>query len=126
MGAHSIAFSPDARRIAVGSTGSEAVKLWDAESWQELLSLHGQGSLFRPVAFSADDNMIGSCNNQGQLHIWRARPGGDWGVGENDGRESPIRPSRLTAVRSNFRTAIPSHANEFAGTLRPDSTNGRS
>jgi WD40 repeat protein len=72
MGIHSLAFSPDAKRIAASGDGKEAVKLWDVQSWQELLTLEGQGSLFWPIAFSADSNVLGSCNMQGALHLWRA------------------------------------------------------
>jgi WD40 repeat protein len=72
MGIHSLAFSPDAKRVAATSDGKEAVKLWDVQSCQELLTLEGQGSVFWPIAFSADGNVIGSCNKQGALHLWRA------------------------------------------------------
>lgn len=72
QGAHSVAFSPDGRRIAIGSNGNEAVKLWDVESLQELLTLPGQGSIFNQTAFSPDGNLLVSCNMQGTLHIWRA------------------------------------------------------
>lgn len=72
QGAHSVAFSPDGRRIAIGSNGQEAVKLWDTESLQELLTLSGQGSIFHSTAFSPDGNALASCNQRGQLHIWVA------------------------------------------------------
>ena len=72
MGIHSVAFSPDNRRLAAGSDGTEAVKLWDVDSGQELLTLGGQGSLFWSTAFSADGNVVGSCNEKGALHLWRA------------------------------------------------------
>lgn len=72
QGAHSVAFSPDGRRIAIGSNGNEAVKLWDVESLQELLTLPARGSIFDQTAFSPDGNLLASRNMQGMLHIWRA------------------------------------------------------
>jgi len=72
MGTHSMAFSPDGGRLAIGSDGSEAVKVWDVQSRQELLTLEGQGSSFIPSAFSPDGNVIGSLNRRHQLHLWRA------------------------------------------------------
>jgi WD40 repeat protein len=72
MGVHSVAFSPDGKRLLTGSVASEAVKLWDVASCQELLTLEGQGSLFLPSAFSRDGNVIGSLNRRGDLHLWRA------------------------------------------------------
>ena len=72
MGVHSVAFSPDSKRLAVSSDGSEAVKLWDVESHQELLTLEGEGSLFGSSAFSPDGNVLAAMNAQGALHLWRA------------------------------------------------------
>ncbi len=69
---HSVAFSPNGKRLAVGGDGAEAVKLWDTGSWQQVLTLNAQGSLFRSTAFSADGNAIGSLTAQGTLNIWRA------------------------------------------------------
>jgi len=72
QGAHSVSFSPDSQRLAIGSNGNEAIKLWDAESLQELLTLKGEGSMFNSVTFSPDSNVLASSNSRGILHIWRA------------------------------------------------------
>ncbi len=72
QGVHSVTFSPDGSRLAVGSDGEEAIKLWDTESWQELMTLEGQGSLFWKAAFSHDGNWLGALNDEGVLHLWHA------------------------------------------------------
>ncbi len=72
QGAHSVTFSPDGQRLAIGSNGNEAIKLWDVESLQELLTLKGQGSMFNSVTFSPDGNVLASSNSRGILHLWRA------------------------------------------------------
>lgn len=72
QGQHSVAFSPQVDRMAIGSNARQAVKLWDVESFSELLTLAGKGSLFRSVAFSPDGNVLASCNGNGRLHIWQA------------------------------------------------------
>jgi serine/threonine protein kinase/WD40 repeat protein len=75
MGCHSVAFSPDGSRLTAGSVGDEAIKIWDAESRQEVLTLK---ALHEPVkfvatAFSPDGNLLGSMNRQGgSLYLWRA------------------------------------------------------
>src|SRR6185436_8486172 len=45
QGVGSIAFSPDGQRLVAGSDGKEAIKLWDVDSHEELLTLEGQGSM---------------------------------------------------------------------------------
>ncbi len=72
QGLHSVAFSPDGKRLAIGSNGKEAVKLWSMECYQELLTLEGQGSMFGTLAFSPDGNLLAARNRAGRLHIWRA------------------------------------------------------
>jgi WD40 repeat protein len=75
MGAHSVAFSPDNRRVAVGGDGREAMKLWDQQTGQELLTLEAQDSLFGHyggTAFSPDGNILGSLAFGGVLHLWLA------------------------------------------------------
>jgi len=72
QGTHSVAFSPDGRRLAIGSNGNEAIKIWDVHNAQELITLKGQGSMFNSVAFSPDGQLLASSNSRGILHVWRA------------------------------------------------------
>ncbi|MCI0538667.1 MAG: protein kinase [Verrucomicrobiales bacterium] len=72
LGVHSVAFSPDGKRLATGSTGNEAIKLWDVDGHQELLTLKAEGAVFRQSAFSKDGKWLGAVNHQGVLHLWRA------------------------------------------------------
>jgi serine/threonine protein kinase/WD40 repeat protein len=72
LGAHSVAFSPDGRRLAAGSNGQEAVKLWDVETRQEVLTLGGEGSLFISLSFSPDGRYLMAINEAGLAHIWTA------------------------------------------------------
>jgi len=89
LGVHSVAFSPDGKRIATGSNGREAVKLWDTESGQEVLTLEGSSSIFRMTAFSPDGAWLGSVNWTGRLHLWRAPSWAEIGVAEESSAEFP-------------------------------------
>ena len=71
LGNHSVGFSPDHQRLAIGSDGMEAVKVWDTRLGQELLTLEGQGSEFAHTQFSPDSRFLGSRGMKG-LHLWRA------------------------------------------------------
>ena len=48
MGVHSVAFSPDGTRLALGSDGREAVKLWDVASLQEVATLGARFGILPP------------------------------------------------------------------------------
>jgi WD40 repeat protein len=72
QGVHSLAFSPDDRRLAVGSDDRQAVKLWDLQSFQELVTLRGSSSAYSQTRFSPDGNLLGTMNSRGVLHVWRA------------------------------------------------------
>jgi WD40 repeat protein/tRNA A-37 threonylcarbamoyl transferase component Bud32 len=85
---HSVAFSPDGRRVIAGSNAKEAIKLWDAESYQELLTLGGEGAMFRISAFTPDGDVLGSMNELGVLHLWRAP---SWAVIEA-AEKGPVAP----------------------------------
>jgi WD40 repeat protein len=53
-----VAFSPDGRRLISTSSGLEAVKLWDVETRQELLTLAGTGSTLYNASWSGDGDTI--------------------------------------------------------------------
>ena len=58
-----------------GPYPSDALKLWDVDDWQEVLTLNveeGQGSLFLSNAFSSDGNTVGTMSLNGFLHLWHA------------------------------------------------------
>jgi len=70
-GAHSVAFTPDGKRLAVSSTGTETIKLWSTESYQEVLTLESEESRFVFSEFSPDGNILGALSMEGFLHLWR-------------------------------------------------------
>jgi eukaryotic-like serine/threonine-protein kinase len=63
-----LAFSPDGRRLISTSNGREAVKLWDVETRQELLTLSGQGML-TAAHWTADGSAVLAGS---PWHVWRA------------------------------------------------------
>ena len=69
---HSLAFSPDGHRIAVGGDAREAVKLFDTETHEELLNLTATGSQFGSIAFTDDGNVLGARDQNGEVNLWRA------------------------------------------------------
>jgi WD40 repeat protein len=72
QGVHSVAWAPDGKRLATGSDGKEAIKVWDSQTYEELLTLEGNGTVFRLSDFSPDGNVLGSYSLEGFLHLWRA------------------------------------------------------
>jgi len=67
-----MAFSPDGKRLVTASSGGQAVQLWDTESWQDVLTIEGQGASHNSTAVSPDGNTIGTLDATGVLQIWRA------------------------------------------------------
>jgi len=72
IGAHSVAFSPDGTRLAAGGDADEAIKIWDVDSRQELLTLAAPTGVFWTPKFSRDGNVLVSLQQDGLLHLWRA------------------------------------------------------
>ena len=55
-----MAFSPDGKRLASASAGDKTVKVWDAQTGQELLTLKGHTGSVSSVAFSPDGKRLAS------------------------------------------------------------------
>lgn len=72
LGVHSIAFSGDGKRIATGSLGDEAVKLWDLNTFQEVLNLTSPGDLTWSLAFSPDGRHLMSYGSRHGTRCWSA------------------------------------------------------
>jgi WD40 repeat protein/serine/threonine protein kinase len=71
--ARGLAFTRDGRRLASGSGGNEAVKLWDVVTGRELLTLAGNSDLLDVVEFSDDGNtlVVGAPARPGSWEYWR-------------------------------------------------------
>jgi WD40 repeat protein len=72
QGTYAAAFSTDSRRLALGSTGDEAIKIWDLASQRELVTLEGSGSFYHAIRFSRDGTLLAASNLEGRLSFWRA------------------------------------------------------
>lgn len=67
-----MAFSPNSKRLVTSSDGQQALRLWDTDGWQDVLTLEGEGANFNRTAFSKDGNVIGSLTRNGTLQLWWA------------------------------------------------------
>jgi hypothetical protein len=71
-----VAFSPDGTRIASGSA-DKTLKVWDAKTGQDLLSLKGHTDSVNAVSFSPDGSRIASGSFDKTLKVWDAKTGQD-------------------------------------------------
>jgi WD40 repeat protein/serine/threonine protein kinase len=69
-----IAFSPDGKRLVSSGGADESVKLWDAQTGEEIITLvRGSTDLIRNVAFSADGRRI-VASGKDDVRVWDATP----------------------------------------------------
>jgi WD40 repeat protein len=84
-GTRSVAFSPDASRVAAGSSEGP-VRVWDAATGKELSRFKGHAGEVGAVAFSPDGRWVLSGGADRALRLWKlpseAAPAADQAGGE--------------------------------------------
>jgi WD40 repeat protein/tetratricopeptide (TPR) repeat protein len=77
----SVCFSPDGRRLATASV-DRTVKVWDAQTGQEILTLRGHTEGVRSVCFSPDGRRLATASARwtsmdlpGEVKVWDAQTG---------------------------------------------------
>jgi WD40 repeat protein len=73
-GVESLSYSPDGRHIASGSMDN-AIRLWEAETGVETLTLAGRSSWARSAAYSPDGRYIAMGSTDRTIHVWEAGTG---------------------------------------------------
>jgi WD40 repeat protein len=71
---HTVAFSPDGNRIAAGDA-TDAIRIWDASTGQEIKSLSGHQGILCTVLFTADGKRLVSGAYDGTIRIWDCATG---------------------------------------------------
>jgi hypothetical protein len=69
----SVAYSPDGRRIATAGA-DRTVKVWDAATGQELLTLRGHSDDVAGLAYSPDGRRLASASYDRTVKVWNGTP----------------------------------------------------
>src|SRR5262249_28777328 len=69
-----VAYSPDGKRLASGSTHGR-VRVWDAQTGQEVLTLRGHTGTVASVCFSPDGKCLASASSDKTVRLWDAQSG---------------------------------------------------
>ncbi|MFE2500146.1 WD40 repeat domain-containing protein, partial [Streptomyces scopuliridis] len=65
-----VAFSPDGRTLATGSSDNHTVRLWDADTGGTLGTLSGHTDTVRAVAFSPDSRTLATGSADRTVRLW--------------------------------------------------------
>lgn len=65
-----VAFSPDGRTLATGSSVERIIKLWDVESGECLHTLQGHEDMLWAIAFSPDGSTLASTSSDNTIKLW--------------------------------------------------------
>jgi WD40 repeat protein len=93
-------FSPDEKRIATASN-DHTIKLWNAETGQELLTLEGHKDQVWSVAFSPDGQTLASGSWDRTARLWRAAI--ETGVTQRDKKTRPEDEPIVTQRQNNYK-----------------------
>jgi len=99
-----VRWSPDGKQIAVGATEfNNAVKIWDASSGEEHLTLMGHEGAVWNISWSPSGDSIASAGEDQTVRIWDARTGAEKLVftGHNDSTVNVLWSPDGTQVASN-------------------------
>ena len=102
-----MAFSPDGKRLASASHYGP-VKVWDAQTGQELLTLKGHTGVVNSVAFSPDGKRLASASEDHTVKVWDAQTGQvllDLKMGGHGSPRVAFSPGRVTAWPATARAA---------------------
>src|SRR5262249_44742112 len=69
-----VAYSPEGRRLASAGYEDRTVRVWDAATGQELLSLKGHRTEVFRVAYSPDGRRLASSGRDATVRVWEASP----------------------------------------------------
>lgn len=71
---NSVVFSLDGKKI-ISASDDMTIRIWDAQTGQELMKINGHVSAVNSIALSPDDNKIVSASSDGTIRIWNAQTG---------------------------------------------------
>jgi WD40 repeat protein len=71
---YSVAFSPDGKRLASASR-DKTVKVWDAQTGQELLEFKGHSDVVRSLAYSPNGKRLATASWDKTVKVWNAQTG---------------------------------------------------